>query len=191
MFQYSPRPGTPAATMDGQLPKEVVQERFERLLALQERISAEEAQRQVGRTLEVLVAEESGKKDGASRRLSGRAPDNRLVHVALPDDVAALAAGDPASLDDARLAALADLDPRLPRPGDLVTVEVTRAAPHHLIADSALTGGTYAVRRTRSGDAWAEREKARLGGGDAHGHGHGAPAPSGPVVLGMPTIPAR
>ncbi|PZR55418.1 tRNA (N6-isopentenyl adenosine(37)-C2)-methylthiotransferase MiaB [Xylanimonas oleitrophica] len=186
MFQYSPRPGTPAATMDGQLPKEVVQERFERLLALQERISAEEATAQVGRTLEVLVAEGSGRKDGASRRLSGRAPDNRLVHVAVPDDVASLVADAPVSLDDPRLAEVPD--PRLPRPGDMVTAEITQAAPHHLIADSALAGGTYSVRRTRSGDAWAQREKARLGGGDEHGHGHGSPAPSGPVSLGMPAL---
>lgn len=192
MFQYSPRPGTPAATMEGQLPKEVVQERFERLLALQELIGAEEAAAQVGRTLEVLVSEGSGRKDGARHRLSGRAPDNRLVHLALPEDVAA---GDglaeqPASLADPRLADVAALDPRLPRPGDLVTVEVTRSAPHHLIADSALDGGTYRVRRTRSGDAWAAREKARLGGGDdEHGHGQAAPQ-TGPVTLGMPVLRA-
>nr|WP_277212875.1 tRNA (N6-isopentenyl adenosine(37)-C2)-methylthiotransferase MiaB [Isoptericola croceus] len=190
MFQYSPRPGTPAATMDGQLPKEVVQERFERLLALQERISGEESARQVGRTLEVLVAEGSGKKDGTTHRLSGRARDNRLVHLALPAGV--LPAGDvladqPTGLDDPRLADAADLDPRLPRPGDMVTVEVTRAAPHHLIADSAAHGGTYAVRRTRSGDAWVQRETTRLGGGEGE-HSHGAPAPGGPVVLGMPTL---
>src|SRR5688500_17706316 len=35
-FQYSKRPGTPAATMDEQLPKRVVQERYERLIALLE-----------------------------------------------------------------------------------------------------------------------------------------------------------
>ncbi|MCA5893184.1 tRNA (N6-isopentenyl adenosine(37)-C2)-methylthiotransferase MiaB [Isoptericola sp. NEAU-Y5] len=189
MFQYSPRPGTPAATMEGQLPKAVVQERFERLLALQERIGAQEAAAQVGRTLEVLVADGPGRKDGASHRLSGRAPDNRLVHVALPAGLGAehaLLAGAPSSLDDARLADVADLDPRLPRPGDMVTATVTRSAPHHLIADSALAGGTYAVRRTRSGDAWARQERARLGGDD--GHGHGTPAPAGAVTLGMPTL---
>ncbi len=38
-FQYSVREGTPAATMDEQVPKAVVQERFERLAALQDRIS--------------------------------------------------------------------------------------------------------------------------------------------------------
>ncbi|MFE6969829.1 tRNA (N6-isopentenyl adenosine(37)-C2)-methylthiotransferase MiaB [Isoptericola sp. NPDC057653] len=193
MFQYSPRPGTPAATMEEQLPKEVVQERFERLLELQERIAGEEADRQVGRRVEVLVAEGAGKKDGAAHRLSGRAPDNRLVHVALPADVLAgedRTTGAPVSLDDPRLADRDALDPRLPRPGDVVTVDVTRAAPHHLIADSALDGSTYAVRRTRSGDAWAQRESARLGGGDdEHGHGGAAPA-GGPVVLGMPSLRA-
>ena len=38
-FQYSPRPGTPAAALPDQLPKAVVQERYERLVALQEEIS--------------------------------------------------------------------------------------------------------------------------------------------------------
>ena len=41
-FQYSPRPGTPAATMQEQIPKDVVQERFDRLIELQERIGAED-----------------------------------------------------------------------------------------------------------------------------------------------------
>jgi tRNA-2-methylthio-N6-dimethylallyladenosine synthase len=39
------------------------------------------------------------------------------------------------------------------RPGDMVTVEVTYAAPHHLLAEGAVLG----VRRTRAGDAWARR----------------------------------
>ncbi len=196
MFQYSPRPGTPAATMDEQLPKEVVQERFERLQALQERIAGEESARQVGRTIDVLVGEGAGRKDGATHRVTGRAPDNRLVHLALPTDVVPTAPDDAATSSgatpgptDPRLAD--DLDPRLPRPGDVVTVEVTRSAPHHLIADSAVAGGTFAVRRTRSGDAWAQRERARLGGADDdHGHGHGGGAASGPVALGLPTLRA-
>lgn len=143
-FQYSPRPGTPAADLADQVPKEVVQERYERLVALQERVSEEENAAQVGRTLEVLVAEGEGRKDGATARVSGRARDNRLVHLALPAEPA-----------------------ELPRPGDMVTVTVTASAPHHLIADSALDGG-YAVRRTRAGDAWEARSS-----GD-HDHGHGA-----------------
>jgi tRNA-2-methylthio-N6-dimethylallyladenosine synthase len=78
MFQYSPRPGTRAASFDDQMPKEVVQERFERLAALQERISLERSQQQVGRTLEVLV-------EGADRKGLGtqaRSRTNRIVHLA-------------------------------------------------------------------------------------------------------------
>ena len=44
-FQYSPRPGTPAAEYEQQVPKEVVQERYERLIALQERVCLEENQK--------------------------------------------------------------------------------------------------------------------------------------------------
>ena len=192
-FQYSVRPGTPAAVLPDQVPKAVVQERYERLAALQERISLEENATQVGRTVEVLVAEESGRKDRASHRVSGRAADNRLVHLALPADLAAAPANGAATADgDPRLAT--DLDPRLPRPGDLVTVEVTHAAPHHLVADSALTGGDFRVRRTRAGDAWAVRGRARSGGDDdtavGHGrsHGHGATVQGAPIALGLPGL---
>jgi len=47
-FQYSKRPGTPAAELVGQLPKVVVQERYQRLIDLQERISLEESTAQIG-----------------------------------------------------------------------------------------------------------------------------------------------
>jgi len=197
-FQYSPRPGTEAAELGDQVPKAVVQERYERLTALQERISAEESAAQEGREVEVLVTEGHGRKDGATSRITGRAADNRLVHVALPDRVAALLAGSTSTggtdgevrANDPRLAD--ELDPALPRPGDFVTVTVTRGAPHYLVADSALDGGTYTVRRTRSGDAWVTREKARLGLDGGHGHSHATPetTPTGQVVLGMPTLRA-
>ncbi|PFG35912.1 tRNA-i(6)A37 thiotransferase enzyme MiaB [Flavimobilis soli] len=183
-FQYSPRPGTPAADLPDQLPKEVVQERFERLVALQDRISEEESARQLGRTVEVLVGEGAGRKDDASHRVTGRARDNRLVHVALPDGVARVGGG--AGAADARLAE--ELDPRLPRPGDLVVTRVTRTAPHHLVADRSEVDDVYEVRRTRAGDAWVARERARLGlGGDDHSHG-AAPASVGPITLGLPTV---
>ncbi|MCF2533070.1 tRNA (N6-isopentenyl adenosine(37)-C2)-methylthiotransferase MiaB [Yinghuangia soli] len=147
-FQYSKRPGTPAATMDGQIPKEVVQERYQRLVALQDEISWDENKKQVGRTLEVLVAEGEGRKDEATARLSGRAPDNRLVHFERPaQDV---------------------------RPGDVATVEITYAAPHHLLAE----GPTRSVRATRAGDAWAKRT------------GTAAAAAKPGVLLGMPQIGA-
>jgi tRNA-2-methylthio-N6-dimethylallyladenosine synthase len=75
-FQYSPRPGTRAATMPDQVPKEIVQERFERLVALQEAISLERMHEQVGSTVEVLV-EGTGRKG----RVQGRTRTNRVVHV--------------------------------------------------------------------------------------------------------------
>lgn len=160
-FQYSPRPGTPAAGMGDQVPKAVVQERYERLVELQERISLEENRTQVGRDVDVLVAEGEGRKDGLTARLSGRAEDNRLVHLAVPADL--------------------PLEGR-PRPGDLVRVRVTHAAPHHLVADGALDGGPFEVRRTRAGDAWA----ARGVDDGAHTHAHASSTPTGPVLLGLP-----
>jgi tRNA-2-methylthio-N6-dimethylallyladenosine synthase len=66
--------------MDGQVPKDVVQERFERLVALQERISLEEAHAHVGRVVEVLV-EGSGRKGGSTQ---SRMRTNRIVHLAEP-----------------------------------------------------------------------------------------------------------
>jgi len=152
-FIYSPRPGTPAATMEEQVPREVVQDRYDRLIALVNEIAWEENQRLVGRRVELLVAEGEGRKDAATHRLSGRGPDNRLVHFAW----------DPA-VEEGALAPVSK-----PRPGDVVTVEVTYAAPHHLVADGPVLG----VRRTRSGDAWEARTAD--------------PTPAA-VGLGMPTL---
>jgi len=76
-FQYSSRPMTEAAEMDGHLPKKVVQERFERLIRLQDDISLERNLRHVGTTQEVIV-EGASKRD--STRLSGRTRHNKLVH---------------------------------------------------------------------------------------------------------------
>ena len=76
-FQYSPRPMTEAADLPGHLPKDVVQERFERLVALQERISFDHNKKCVGRTEQVLV-EGTSKKD--PDKVTGRTRTNRLVH---------------------------------------------------------------------------------------------------------------
>ena len=159
-FQYSIRPGTPAATMGDQVPKEVVQERYERLVALQDRIGAEEAAAQVGRRVQVLVAEGEGRKDATTHRLSGRAEDGRLVHVEVPE-------GAP-----------------VPRPGDVVTADVTGAAPFYLLAD-VRPGGAFEVRRTRAGDAWDR----------AQAESCGVPSPTSAqaggasrVSLGLPTL---
>ncbi|MFI6132342.1 tRNA (N6-isopentenyl adenosine(37)-C2)-methylthiotransferase MiaB [Micromonospora sp. NPDC051141] len=124
-FQYSKRPGTPAATMADQLPKQVVQERYERLIACVEEITWAENKKLVGETVEVLVAVGEGRKDERTGRMSGRARDGRLVHFAT-----------------------GDLAGRI-RPGDIVHTTVTYAAPHHLNAD----GAPVAHRRTRAGDA--------------------------------------
>ncbi|WP_235559486.1 tRNA (N6-isopentenyl adenosine(37)-C2)-methylthiotransferase MiaB, partial [Microbacterium sp. Leaf351] len=157
-FQYSIREGTPAATMPDQVPKAVVQERYERLVALQDRISLEENQRQVGRTVNVLVSTGEGKKDAATLRLTGRAEDNRLVHFAVP-------AGSPE-----------------PRPGDVVTVEITQAAPFYLLADGEQ--GALRIRRTRAGDAWDRGQAEACGIPSPHGES----APGAPVRLGLPTL---
>src|SRR5690625_1324438 len=79
-FQYSIRPGTPAAEMADQVPKEVVQDRYRRLVEVQEQVSLEENRALVGREVEVLVAAGEGRKDSATARMSGRARDGRLVH---------------------------------------------------------------------------------------------------------------
>src|SRR5690606_23232614 len=79
-------PGTPAATMENQIPKAVVQERYEALAELQDRISAEENAAIVGREVNVLVASGEGRKDAERHRSSGRAEDGRLVHFDVPAD---------------------------------------------------------------------------------------------------------
>lgn len=136
-FQYSIRPGTPAATMEDQVPKHVVQERYERLVALQDRISWEENQKLVGTTVEVMVSSE-GTKDAETHRLSGRAEDSRLVHFSLPAGADA------------------------PRPGDIVSVTVSDAKPFYVIADPE-PGTIPSIRRTRSGDAWDRAQAASCG----------------------------
>jgi tRNA-2-methylthio-N6-dimethylallyladenosine synthase len=146
-FQYSTRPGTPAATMSDQVPHDVVQARYERLVESVNDIAWEENKAFVGCEVELLVADGDGRKDAATHRLTGRARDNRLVHFA--DSTA---------------------DGEAPRPGDFAIVEVTYAAPHHLVSDAPIRS----VRRTSAGDAWAARTN-----------------PERPVVsLGLPTVGA-
>ena len=79
MFIFSPRPGTRAAEMtDRFVPPDVIQERFERLVALQSQISLELNQALVGRVVEAL-AEGPSRKDGevATTRTRG----GKVVHV--------------------------------------------------------------------------------------------------------------
>lgn len=102
-FLFSPRPGTEAATMESlYIDPAVAGERFARLRAVVERSALHRHQSRVGRIEEVLV-------EGPSRKdpsvLSGRTGQNKLVHF-VPD--------------------------RPLRAGSYATVEITRAAPHHL-----------------------------------------------------------
>ena len=165
-FRYSTRPGTPAATMDEQVPADVVQDRYERLVALVEETSLAGNRRFAGREVEVLVAAGEGRKDDVTHRMSGRARDNRLVHFAPWGPAGAFGGSAPQAST-------------APRPGDVVTTVVTHAAPHYLIAD----GEPLAVRRTSGGDAWAARQARHDGPGDGAGAGS-----DGRVLLGMPAL---
>ena len=129
-FQYSARPGTPAAELGDQVPKEVVRERYDRLASLVNDVAWQENLRLVGSTVELLVTDSAGggRKDRETHRLTGRARDNRLVHFA------------PGATEV--------------RPGDMVEVVITDAAPHHLVSDAPVSLN----RRTRAGDAWEARQ---------------------------------
>ena len=120
-----------------------------RLVALADDIAWQENQKLEGRSVELLVAEGEGRKDIETHRLTGRARDNRLVHFTAVDQH-----GQPIDV----------------RPGDMVEVTITYAAPHHLVAD----GAVHSVRRTRAGDAWEARTRA----------------PASGVLLGLPTVGA-
>lgn len=78
-FIYSKRTGTPAATMENQVPEDVVKERFGRMLDVLNPIVHEVTQEQVGKVLPVLV-EECSKQDAGI--LTGRTEQNTLVHFA-------------------------------------------------------------------------------------------------------------
>jgi tRNA-2-methylthio-N6-dimethylallyladenosine synthase len=87
-FIFSPRRGTAAAELDGQLPHAVKRERMERLVELVQRGAQERAQRFVGRTMDVLV-EGPSRTDPA--RLRGRTRHNKTVNftgVAQPGELA-------------------------------------------------------------------------------------------------------
>ncbi|WP_186763174.1 tRNA (N6-isopentenyl adenosine(37)-C2)-methylthiotransferase MiaB [Lentzea tibetensis] len=146
-FQYSKRPGTPAASLPDQLPKEVVQERFDRLVVLQNEMTHTLNREQVGRTVEVLVATGEGKRDAETHRMSGRARDGRLVHFT-PGATA-------------------------PRPGDVVSTVITYGAPHYLVAD----GEPVSWRRTLAGDRSEAGIKPRTAGVTLGLPGFGTPEP--------------
>jgi tRNA-2-methylthio-N6-dimethylallyladenosine synthase len=106
-FLYSPRPGTPAATMDNQIPEKIKNERFQILNRRQLEIYNELNQNFVGKEVEILItARDSDRSD----RVSGRAADFRLVHASIPQGEVA-------------------------RPGDYVRTVITQASSNFIIAD--------------------------------------------------------
>ena len=137
-FQYSKRPGTPAADMPHQVPAEIVKERYDRLHHHQEAISHGVNQRAIGRVFELLVTENESDRDGI-KRMSGKSEDGRLVHFRAPQDA-------------------------LIRPGDFVTVEIKDARPFYLLAEEAISirpsrgGDAFAARKSE-----AERGGTLLG----------------------------
>jgi tRNA-2-methylthio-N6-dimethylallyladenosine synthase len=104
-FQYSKRPGTPAATMENQISDDVMADRYERLHKLQQKISATVNEEVVGSTQEILVADLEGENRG-----TGRTKDFRLTHFAF----------DPKNP---------------PRLGDAVSTKITGATANFILAD--------------------------------------------------------
>jgi tRNA-2-methylthio-N6-dimethylallyladenosine synthase len=104
----------------------------------------EENQKQVGKIVEVLVTNHEGKKDEANAKLSGRARDNRLVHFNFESE-------------------------QVIRPGDLVEVEITYAAPFFLLSGKP----ALKIKNTRAGDIFSESKNVDK---------------SDKVLLGIPTL---
>jgi tRNA-2-methylthio-N6-dimethylallyladenosine synthase len=124
-YQYSKRPGTPAASMPDQVSPEVVGERYTRLHNHQQAISLSVNEEAVGRNFKVLVGDYEGRRDEAQARMTGRSEDFRLVHFSNSIDA---------------------------RPGDEVEVSITQASAHYLIGTPgkvrATRGGDAQAART-------------------------------------------
>ena len=104
-FQYSKRPGTPAATMPDQINDEVMADRYRRLHTLQQKISGEINAASIGKSYEVLISDHEGRHDAKRARVNGRTPDFRLVHLDTPDA----------------------------RPGDIAQVEIVESSPNYMV----------------------------------------------------------
>ena len=107
-FQYSKRPGTPAALMPDQIEQDVMADRYNRLHKIQQDISKQENEKLVGSTVELLVSGHEGRHDLDMNRMNGRSADFRLTHF--------------------------DNSAKLARPGDLVEVKVEEAFANHIVA---------------------------------------------------------
>jgi tRNA-2-methylthio-N6-dimethylallyladenosine synthase len=112
-FQYSKRPGTPAATMPDQVNDEVMAERYNQLHQVQQDISKSENTKLIGKQIQLLVSAHEGRHDLDLKRVTGRAADFRLTHF--------------------------DNSANTARPGDLVTVQVTEAFANHIVAGAPIS----------------------------------------------------
>jgi len=129
-FQYSKRPGTPAATMPDQISDSVMKERYDALHILQQEMSQIVNQEVVGTTQEILVADFEGRRDDGKARVTGRTKDFRLAHFAVDEG-------------------------NQPRPGDAVISKITKASPNFILAEDS----PISIRKTRGGDASETRSK--------------------------------
>ena len=68
-----------------QIPRDVVQDRFDRLVALQEQITEENLATFEGRDVEVMITGKLGKKDTDTHRVTGREKTGVLVHIGVPE----------------------------------------------------------------------------------------------------------
>ena len=111
-FQYSKRPGTPAATMPDQVSDDVMAQRYNHLHKVQQEISKSENEKLIGKKVELLVSSHEGRHDIDQRRMNGRSADFRLTHFDNSENKA--------------------------RPGDLVEVNVVEAYANHIVAGAPL-----------------------------------------------------
>ena len=112
-FQYSKRPGTPAATMANQVSDEVMAARYNQLHKIQQEISKSENEKLIGQNIELLVSSSEGRHDVNENRMNGRSEDFRLTHF--------------------------DNSAKLARAGDLVQVKVVEAYANHIVASSPIS----------------------------------------------------
>ena len=112
-FQYSKRPGTPAATMANQVSDEVMAARYNQLHKIQQVISKSENEKLIGQNIELLVSSNEGRHDVNENRMNGRSKDFRLTHF--------------------------DNSAKLARAGDLVQVKVVEAYANHIVASSPIS----------------------------------------------------
>jgi tRNA-2-methylthio-N6-dimethylallyladenosine synthase len=129
-FQYSKRPGTPAATMPNQIEDDVMATRYNQLHQVQQEISKSENEKLIGTEIELLVSAHEGRHDIDLNRMNGRARDFRLTHF--------------------------DNSANTARPGDLVKVKVTEGFANHIVAGAPIS--VIKTRGGEAHTAWVNEQ---------------------------------